>query len=76
MLGEYVKKTLNASGPSEHATVRGKDCWWTFRVVMEKYFCLHLVKIKINVLLFMGKRHSRVYPGQNATQQGTYLFTA
>ena len=22
-----------------------------------------------------GKRHNRVYPGQNATQQGTYLFT-
>ena len=23
-----------------------------------------------------GKRLNRVYPGQNATQQGTYLFTA
>ena len=26
--------------------------------------------------LILGKRHNRAYPGQNATQRGTYLFTA
>ena len=44
----------------------------------EVEFCVLTILIVLHPLgiFIFGKRHNRVYPGQNATQHGTYLFTA
>ena len=51
---------------------------WSQRnfVVLKKYDHVNLIYLARRFILFLGKRHNRVHPGQNATHQGTYLFTA
>ena len=45
-------------------------------VILYIYINRHAGTPEKQFYLVLGKRHDRVYPGQNATQQGTYLFTA